>query len=465
MSQSQRPKKKKKKSTNSINFTTVVFLLIFIYLAVQIFISFSKDKIGIYEVEAATKSSVVSSYDGLITRDETIVTLPDRGYINYYIREGDKTGVGNTIYSIDETGDYARELAEKYKDATSLSASSLSMIKETLVESAIRTAGNDLSAMYSDKVLLSSIVFDSFYLSASNDINETNDNITFTKVSADRSGFVLFQKDAEGLEGLKPEDIVPDTFKMANNIVIKQSGELQEKGDFAYKLVRDDSFTITFPITEADAKAYQDKKYIRIYLEKANVSVNGAFSITTASDDEHTLMGHIELSKYGSLYLKDRHIAFRIAEANVEGFKIPTTAVINKDFYVVPKDYLTKAGDANVVLKQVFHEDGTTSIEQVAVSVYATIEDDCYILADSINTGDYIVKPDSQERYPIARQEPLQGVYNVNQGYCQFKKIEIITLTADGGYYIVSPTSTYGINAYDHIVLNANLVVESQIIY
>ena len=60
---------------------------------------------------------------------------------------------------------------------------------------------------------------------------------------------------------------------------------------------------------------------------------------------------------------------------------------------------------------------------------------------------------------------PLQGVYSANQGICTFRRIEVLNETSDNGYYIVKQGTTYGVTAYDYIVLDAQSVEEDEIIH
>ena len=80
-----------------------------------------------------------------------------------------------------------------------------------------------------------------------------------------------------------------------------------------------------------------------------------------------------------------------------------------------------------------------------------------------LKSGDYIVKPDSSERYQIGRTDSLKGVYNINKGYAVFKQIEI--LKSNDEYYTIRKGMDYGLYVYDHIVLNAETVYEGELIY
>ena len=112
---------KKKKSKNSkivryhrpINFNVgmIIFAIIFIYLIFSVYKYVRKDKIQFYEV---VEGNIVNDtqYTGLILRNEQVESTDRSGYINYYIREGKRAGVGTRIYSIDETGSLAKFMEE-----------------------------------------------------------------------------------------------------------------------------------------------------------------------------------------------------------------------------------------------------------------------------------------------------------------------------------------------------------------
>ena len=69
----------------------------------------------------------------------------------------------------------------------------------------------------------------------------------------------------------------------------------------------------------------------------------------------------------------------------------------------------------------------------------------------------------TDEKYIIGTVSILKGAYCVNKGYCQFRQVEI--LDRNDEYYIVKLGTKYGLSIYDHIILNADMVTENQIMY
>ena len=59
-------------------------------------------------------------------------------------------------------------------------------------------------------------------------------------------------------------------------------------------------------------------------------------------------------------------------------------------------------------------------------------------------------------RYTISKTDTLIGVYNINKGYADFRQISI--LYQNDEYSIVKSNTTYGLNVFDYIVLDASTV-------
>ena len=75
---------------------------------------------------------------------------------------------------------------------------------------------------------------------------------------------------------------------------------------------------------------------------------------------------------------------------------------------------------------------------------------------------DVLYKENSQESFTVSKRATLIGVYNMNKGYADFKQIHILYQNEE--YAIVKANTTYGLNVYDYIVLNAEAVVDDQLL-
>ena len=90
---------------SQLNIGVVIFLIIFIYLLYNIYQYFTTEQIAIYEVSQGTITQN-HVYTGLILREEKVYHADYAGYITYYNKDATKIGVGDFVYSIDETGKF-----------------------------------------------------------------------------------------------------------------------------------------------------------------------------------------------------------------------------------------------------------------------------------------------------------------------------------------------------------------------
>ncbi len=453
-----------------------LFLFIFVYLIVQLYFFFTKEKISIFEVQEKALYSIATDYRGFITRDEQMITLAKDAYVNYSVREGLKAALGSTIYTTQDISAITDALVKEYSNAQVLSAASINTLKTKLEKAARHDLDSNFSLAYQDKNDLEVSVFDAYLMVASDALEGISSEDAYC-VKSDQSGYILFRTD--NYDGYTPEDVTVSCFdEDAYSMKVYSNGEQRSKGEFAYKLVPDDSFSITFAISETDAARYRNKKYLSIELTSIGVTVNGAFDIHTASDG--TTMATISLNKYGSSYLTERFLDFRIAEDDIKGYKIPKSAVLSKDFLVVPEQYVINSESKGVgVFKEEVQSDGSAQAVFTRISIYAKQGNSYYIAASGLTTDDYligasveksddgteIITTDATDRRLIAVSAPLSGVYSVNKGYCIFRQVDIISETSDNNYYIINTGTYYGLSAYDRIILNADLVTENQIIY
>ena len=162
---------------------------------------------------------------------------------------------------------------------------------------------------------------------------------------------------------------------------------------------------------------------------------------------------------------KFRYLDVKLMLSDTKGLKIPNTALTKKDFFLIPKDFLTKGGDnnSNGVMRQYVDDKGKTVMEFAAATVAEETEDKYYIAGASLKKGDSIMKPDSNEELVLRETAPLEGVYNVNKGYAVFRKVEILFQNQE--YTIVNTGTNYGISLYDHIALDSSSITENEIIH
>ena len=115
----------------NINIGMVIFAVIFIYTVICVFTYFTQKHIEGHQVKMGSLSTN-NIYKGIAIRDEEIVTASKAGYINYYSREGERVGVGNLVYTLDESGRLA-DYMDAEADGNSLTSSDLSELKSEIL--------------------------------------------------------------------------------------------------------------------------------------------------------------------------------------------------------------------------------------------------------------------------------------------------------------------------------------------
>ena len=95
---------------------------------------------------------------------------------------------------------------------------------------------------------------------------------------------------------------------------------------------------------------------------------------------------------------------------------------------------------------------------------YEDDDGNAYIDGSLFEAGSTIVKSATagSSKMQLTVVKNLEGVYNCNQGFCEFRRIE--KLYSNDEYAVVDNTTEYGLSTYDHIVLNPELIGENDII-
>lgn len=454
----------KYRSHMNINVGMIIFFLIFLYMTFNVYAYLKKEKIQFYEV---VEGNIVNDheYTGIAIRDEHVQYTEYAGYINYYVREGKRAGIGTRIYSIDETGSLAGYI-DNGDNNSSLTDANIIDIKRQLASFSTGWSDMRFEDVYDIQSSLEASVLEyvNFNTVGSLDALMEQSGAVFQQVRAPQSGVVSYAVD--GFEDLQAAQIQADLFaKTGYEKAITKAGQQIAENAPVYKLITSDNWSIIFPLTEADLEEYSGKNMLHVTFLSNGLEVDGEFSVMTGLDGAS--YGKLDFDKYMVQFAADRFIRFEVDSERVAGLKIPVTAVSNKSFYLIPAAYLSQGGDSSEsgFYKEVYSEAGT-SIEFVPTTIYYSTGDYYYIDMKEdakIRSGDYLVRPDSSDRYQVGPSGSLQGVYNINKGYAVFKQIEI--LNSNDEYYTIRKGTDYGLSVYDHIVLNADTVYEGQLVY
>ena len=116
-------------------------------------------------------------------------------------------------------------------------------------------------------------------------------------------------------------------------------------------------------------------------------------------------------------------------------------------------------------MRQTFTEDNEITSEFVETPIYNVDEKEgiYYVDESVLKVGDVLYQEDSTETLTVSKQASLTGVYNINKGYADFKRI--IVLYDNDEYSIVESNTKYGLRPYDYIALDASTVTADQFVH
>ena len=451
MSKQKETVKKEKKPVNIVSF---VFGAIFVYAVISMIMYFSVHRITSYEVTTGHLAQN-EFYTGLVLREESIVTADTAGFVHYIAGDGEKVKLGGAVLSIDRNEDSeSRETAgDGYTDEE--------LAELTPVIAAYQNKYQDVhfDQVYDFAYELNSRLLDI----ASTDPGYLSENRLHSGnvcVSPD-DGVVSYTVDH--LESVTEDTVTEDMLSMKSydSQDLRTSPEASP-GKPIYKLITGDVWKICIKL---DDRIYNNLK------ENATEEVQVRFL-----KDDARAWGDLELKDIDGFhtavltfahsmvrYRNDRYLEVELIFHEEDGLKIPQSAVVEKEFYTVPYEYITTGGESNET--GVYKRSPEGSDMFAGAEVYYVDQENglAYLDPSDVSAGDTIVKPGTGENYPVERKAALEGVYNINKGYAVFKQID--TVYQNQEYRIIREGTSYGISCYDFIALNGSEVGENDIIH
>ena len=463
------------KRHKTINIGVIVFFIVFLYLTVTVFLYLSKENVSIYQITEEGSLARNTEYTGIIIRDEHIVTADSSGYVRYYLRQGERVGNGDLIYSLDESGEVTQKLSESYSYEESLKQMDLTALKKQ-----ISFFVCDFSSINFDKVYDFKTVIEYTVLDLLNYNNQENLRNLLATVDADgmfnfcyakNSGTVSYHID--GYEQLTSDSVKPDNLnKTGYSRKVLNSAEFVENNAPVYKIINSNEWQLVFSLSDEDYMKYSALSKLSIELSDYKYVFTVPFKIV---QNETGRYGCLTFDKYSAEFADVRYLDFEILYEDNIGLKIPCSSVITKDFYIIPIEYRAQSQGVYGFYLETYDAQNNLVVEFVEPTIYNATATHYYVDVSALPEGSYLLRIDqdnqvtdsigtnSTSRYRIGAKDSLSGVYNVNKGYTIFRKIEVIDSNTE--YCIVKTGTTYGISLYDHIILDGKTVKEGQVIY
>ncbi len=449
-----------------INVGIVVFAIVLVYFLIYLVQYLTANHVSVYEVEKG-EIMVSSQYSGLVLRTEDVTYAEEPGKLSYYSMEGEKVGVGDLICSIDSEGSLYQQIAAAGLDGTGLTMSDLLNVQEMVTSFSEEYSSDQFYDVYSFGENLNAEVRDRLHLSALEDLGAQVYSDSFTMIAADEDGVLAFYTD--GYEDVSPETFTADLYQVSDYSRDTLTGNTTvSQGQPLYKTVTDENWYMMIPLSSEISAQYlsrmenSDSTFLLLVTFKKDETQTYATTTVKFYEGEPFLV----LSFNSSMvrFISDRYLDVELGSDDDTGLKIPNSAITQKEFFVVPEEYIA-SGDGSTdigVNRIVTDKQGVQDTEFVDVDIYYVDEEtgEYCIAGEELQAGDTLQSVDSDGRYILGKTEAHDGVYNVNKGYAVFKLVNIIS--SNGEYSIVESGTSYGLSLYDRVALNGDDIEEGE---
>lgn len=446
-----------------MNIGIVIFMFILIYLGILVINFFTKSHLEIYEVknETLAQDNIVN---GLILRSETVINASHSGYLNYYFPDNSRATKNSILFSIDETKEYYDLLTNNTisNGISSYDAASINKLIDTYRQSNFESDYNRLYHFSSEVNATIQELSDAFSVSVVTNAVPDPAPGTLHFYQSEASGLISYNTDE--LCGITLDSVSASDFLFAENYAeYKNRKSIVEANTPVIKYITDESWGILCELNDGQIKSVQNLSSIDFTICEDGFRTKAPFRLVNIDNQDFLL---IYMDQYIQNYLDERFLTIELCWQSTEGFKIPLTAITEKEFFVVPIQYFTKGNDANtlgLLVEEIDEETGVADYTFKASTIYYNDGLYYYIDPSEFCQGQRVLFPDSFTMYTIELSETLEGVYNINKGYAQFRRIERITQNDE--YCLVKNDTEYGLKQFDHIALDASDAVDSGIIY
>ncbi|MCI9216940.1 HlyD family efflux transporter periplasmic adaptor subunit [Lachnospiraceae bacterium 42-17] len=441
----------------NINIGVVIFGVVFIYLAVTVLLYLTGNHISAYEVR---EGSILrdNAYTGFIVRNETVISAEGDGYVNYFAPEGSKVGAKTAVYSLsDEKLDFT-EVQPEEEELSTDERDAVFVKTQDFTENFYPEQFNDV---YTLKSSIGSILEKKSNQSRQEQLNAmlSEGALGLNVFQADTPGIVIYGTD--GYEEITISDVTKDMIEKQNYDPFEfQNNASVKAGDPVYKVITEDTWTVAIVLDEAAAQELINMDSIRVQFSKDHeTSVADLAVYNTAKGDLAFLTFDSSMVRYA----KERYLDIELIIEDESGLKIPKSAVVEKDFYVVPDSYLSQGGKSREQGVLIDGKGENTEFKKAEIYYRDNENNMVYLDPDAFEEGTVLQKPDSADTYQLKEKNALKGVYNINKGYAVFREVKILCESEE--YYIVESGNDYGLANYDHIALIGADVRENDVVF
>lgn len=431
--------------------------------------------------------------DGLIVREETVVSAQHEGVLHYIIGEGEKVAkngevcfvaedveVKNTLNKLEHIDKKLYSIQEKRSDR-SYYQPEIHHLNKAITEEmrqfyttryweqprAIYTLKKELERVIQNRTSI--YMEDTTFLTEGlqedrNELQAYLNNILYT-ARATQSAIVSYIIDGyESLNFDTVNELGQNTFKKAVQDAKKLQVVTTNKGSAGeplYKLIDTKKWGIVTYIHPDELNTFAKGKSYPIYFPTVSDQPI-SFQVAELTPEEKGIRMLLTSNEQMADFLGKRHISFTIGQNKAEGLKIPLSAIVERNLIVIDKDYVSQEGRDYGVHKQT--ESGTVF---TPINVQFSDDKAVYVLQEIdkpsvVQLGQVIKHPDTDQKLVLNTVETIQGVYVINGSYAKFRRIHIAL--QNEAYAILTNDEKTTVKAQDQMISNPKNIRENQLL-
>ena len=485
-------KKSGRRRGSPINVMTIVLFAIILIYMVKYTVDFvsGSSTINIDTVDYGT-IDIPNSFNGIVVRDEYVVTASKTGQPSFNYAEGDKIKKNAAVCTISESESSKsaedklqtidENIIETQKNKIDISKykDEINSVENSIAASVASAQTRITLGNYNDVYTMRSAVQTQMDIRTDiwiSENSESSDSMaaeretyasqlanSLESLSAPESGILVLSSDGNE-EKFTPDILANITEKDINasyDIKYMSKTTTIDAGSPAFKIVRSNTWYICAYIENSIASDWQegDSKTIRGVVDKSEISVDFQIASMTAGDSKTYVV--FKTDKNIQDFLNVRTLEFYITDSSYQGLKIPNTAIIEKTFLKIPSGCVSESLNGTSVVKRVNGKD-----ELVKVEIESSDDEFSYIRQDfdTLKIGDIILNGTGETavEYTISEVSTQVGVLTANGAYAEFAGI---TVLGQNSQYTIADPSSSSLKAYDKIVVNASDINEGDELY
>ncbi|NLK37566.1 MAG: hypothetical protein GX299_05730 [Epulopiscium sp.] len=472
-----------------------VFLALAIYLAGYIVAFLNRPSIPVETVAYGNIDTPVS-LQGIIVREEQMVSSKSSGKLSYFYSENEKVKKGSAVCTIrnESTANAIEDKIEKIDKnilKTQKSKSDLSPFQDDIT----RIEKNILKVVESYQGKFLKGEFSNIYpfrnqidvaigqrndiwmaenaqslseLSAQKQKFEAQLAKNVTTITAKEGGILSFQVDKleDSITPEKIDSITKEQTKMNTEVMTLSRTKMVEAEEPIFKLVTNNQWDIVSYVPADIASSWEvgDSKILQAMVGEEQKSVSVTITSLDKTEKEVRVVFH---STKGILdFIGLRNISFTVQSEALQGIKVPKDAIIEKTLLKLPIQCIVEENGEEGVIKM-SGKKGT--FVKLTVTKYDEEQGFAYVIQDFnlLKVGEVILQElddKNQVEYTVTDVSTYKGVYIANSSIARFRMVDVLGENID--YAIIRPgTSAYELQPYDTIVSDAKKIEEGQVLY